>query len=64
MTKLKYGKTYVCQRLRLLEYLKDRGFTSWTTVPDVRNPKYSVWITQNSVELEAAIEEYFNNKKH
>lgn len=64
MNKLKYGNTYVCQRLRLLEYLKDKGFTSWTTVPDLRNPKYSVWITKNSVELEKAVAEYFDSKKH
>ena len=61
--KLKYGEYYTCKRLRLLSYLMDRGFKDWKPLPDATNPKYSVWITKNSVELEAAVAEYFIDKK-
>lgn len=37
-----------------------RGFTPVTDVPDPQNWKYRHWIFANSVELEKAIEEYFD----
>ena len=62
---LKYGEYYTCKRLRLLSFLKQRGFTEWTTIPDFSNPKYNLWITKNSPQLEAAVDEYFSTKtKH
>lgn len=51
---------YTCKRLRMLEYLKSKGFIPCLTVPDVNNPKYNVWKFKNTPELEDTIEEYFN----
>lgn len=50
---------YTCRRLRLLEYLKSKGFMPEITVPDANNPRYNVWKFRNTPELEDAIEEYF-----
>lgn len=51
---------YACKRLRLLSFLKERGFMPYETVPDVNNPKFNVWLFHNSPELREAVEEYFN----
>lgn len=55
---------YTCKRMRLLEFLLNEGFTPETTVPDVNNPKFKVWKFRNSVELEDAIERYFEQLKN
>lgn len=52
------GKYYYCKRLRLLEYLKERGFLPIRTEPDIKNPKYSVWVFENSPELLDNIDGY------
>lgn len=54
-------KYYTCKRLRLLQYLMERGFTPEATIPDPTNPKYKWWLFNNSCELETALEEYFMN---
>lgn len=54
---------YTCKRLRMLEYLKRKGFEPYLTLPDVTNPHYNVWRFKNTPELEKAIEEYFANKE-
>lgn len=50
---------YTCKRLRLLQFLKSKGFLPYLTLPDVSNPKYNIWQFKNTPELEEAIEEYF-----
>lgn len=50
---------YTCRRLRLLEFLKNKGFVPEITVPDADNPRYNVWKFRNTPELEDAIDEYF-----
>lgn len=56
------GKYYICKRLRLLEFLKDKGFLPLRTEPDIKNPKYSVWIFENSPELLDNIDEYLEKQ--
>lgn len=57
----KYARDYyTCKRLRLLSFLKQRGFMPYETVPDVNNPAFNVWLFHNSPELREAVEEYFN----
>ena len=56
------NKYYVCKRMRLLEYLKDRGFLPVRTEPDIHKPKYNVWIYENSPELADAIENYLEQQ--
>ena len=54
------SKYYTVKRLRLLEFLLDKGFTVVKTIPDPNNPKYKWWLFENSVELEAVVTEYFS----
>lgn len=64
-TECKHGKFYTCKRLRMLEFLLNKGFQPTKTSPDPFNWKYVHWIFENSPELEIAVEEYFdqlNNK--
>lgn len=50
---------YTCKRLRLLIFLRNKGFMPEQTVPDVYNPKYMVWKFRNCPALEDAIDEWF-----
>lgn len=54
------NKYYTVKRLRLLEFLIDKGFTIVKTIPDPNNPKYKWWLIENSIELEKAVNAYFN----
>lgn len=51
---------YTCKRYRLLEYLLDRGFKPYATLPDPDNPRYKVWRFHNTPELREAVEAYFS----
>ena len=51
---------FTCKRLRLLSFLKERGFMPYEVVPDVNNPKFNVWLFKNTPDLEDALDEYFN----
>lgn len=53
---------YTCKRLRLLEFLKAKGFTPIKTIPDADNPAYNWWLFDNSADLELVLEEYFSAK--
>lgn len=56
---MKYGKWYICRTLRLLEHLMKKGHKFDHQMPDARNPAYTVWVFENSPQLEADAEEYF-----
>lgn len=60
---IKHGETYCCRRLRLLEYLLNKGFEPYATIPEPTNYKYKNWLFYNSPALERVITEYFNSKK-
>ena len=60
---IKHGKVFCCKRLRLLEYLRKKGFMPFATVPEVSNPKYYNWLFYNTPDLENAIKDYFNLTK-
>ena len=49
---------YVCTRLRMLEFLRNKGFLPIMTLPDIKNPAYYVWRFENTPELADAVEEY------
>lgn len=59
---MRHGAIYTCKTLRMLGYLKQRGFMPFVTEPDANNGRYNVFKFYNSVELEEAIEEYFEQK--
>ena len=48
--KPRHGNTYCCRRLRMLEWLRSRGWMPYAVVPDCQNPKYSVWLFDNTQE--------------
>lgn len=51
---------YTVKRMRLLKYLLDHGFTHYEVIPDPTNPKFNWFLFENSPELEAVIEAYFD----
>ena len=55
----KYGEVYTVKRMRMMNWLCDRGYYPMYAVRDKDNPNYRVWKYKNSPELEAAIDEYF-----
>lgn len=55
----KHGEIYICKRLKLLQYLMEKGFMPDHDMPDITNLKYKWWVFNNSPELEDAIDEYF-----
>ena len=57
---MKHGNYYTCRRLRLLEYLLNKGFEPVRTVPDINNWRFKNWLFENSPELEEALTEYFS----
>lgn len=52
-------KTYVCKRLRLCRYLIDCGFNPYKIAPDRDNPRYNIWLFDQSEQLMVAIMRYF-----
>lgn len=52
------NKYYICKRLRLLEFLRNKGFLPIRTEPDIKNPRYNVWIFENSTDLLDTIDEF------
>ena len=59
MNELKHNEFYSCKRLRLLQFLMERGFMPESEIPDPTNIRYKWWIFRNTPELEIAIDEYF-----
>lgn len=54
---------YTCKRLRLLQYLKESGFTPYATIPDPTNVRFSWWLFENTPELQKCVDQYFKELK-
>ena len=52
---------YTCKRLRLLTFLKDKGFTPIATIPEPTNIKFNWWLFDNTPELQSCLNEYFKS---
>ena len=52
-------KTYVCKRLRLCRHLMDYGFHPFRIVPDRNNPRYNVYLFEQTPALEKVLSDYF-----
>ena len=59
MTETRHKEHYTCKRLRMLEYLKNKGFAPCATIPDPTNERYNWWLFKNTAELEKCVEQYF-----
>lgn len=53
------GRYYYCKRLRMLEYLRNKGFLPTTTIPDMNNPRYNIWLFEWTDDFDSAMKEYF-----
>lgn len=52
---------FLCNRLRLCTYLMDRGFHPAQVLPDANNPRFSVFLFDETPELAATVEQYFTS---
>jgi hypothetical protein len=59
MNESKHIKKYMCKRLRMLEYLKEHGFTPCATIPDPTNVRYNWWLFESTPELDKCVAAYF-----
>lgn len=55
---------YYCSRLRLLEFLRNKGFYPIRTLPDINNPRYNAWVFDNTPELIEAVDEFLTQQKN
>lgn len=51
-------KSFICKRLRLFTYLTEKGFTPTEVLPDSQNPKFNVFLFDETPELTAAVVQY------
>lgn len=56
------GAIYWCTRLRMLEWLNNKGFKPLGTTIDRRNPKMTTWLFRATPELVSAVNEYFASR--
>ena len=58
-------ETYVVKRLRLLQFLVERGFKEYTIIPDpTSNKGFSWFLFSRTPELEAALDEYYSHLRN
>ncbi len=50
---------FICKRMKLLYYLKTKGFYPIKQRPDNNNPNYTVWLFIYSDELQKTVDEYY-----
>lgn len=53
-------KYYVCKKMRLLEFLSDKGFRYVKVQQDRKFPERNVWIYERTDDLLAAVDEYYS----
>lgn len=51
---------YVCKRIRLYDFLTNKGFKPFKQVVDKNDCKKYVWLYDDSPELQAAVSEYYS----
>lgn len=52
-------KLFQCSRLRLCNYLMERGFFPVQTEPDPQNPRYKIYLFEETPALTSAVVRYF-----
>lgn len=52
---------YVCRSMRLLTYLLKKGYIYIRVDKDRKNPKYHVWLFEDTPELREEIDRYYKN---
>ena len=54
-------KKYFCTRPRLYSILVTAGFLPLEIIPHFTNPKYHVWVFEETPEVRRIVDEYFAN---
>lgn len=54
------NKDYICNRLRLYNYLFKKGIFPKEVREDYLNPLYRVWVYEPTEELRTAVYEYYD----
>lgn len=61
----KLDKIYIVKRIRLLNFLISKGFKDYEIIPDpTSTKKYNWFIFEDSEEIRAAANEYFEQRKN
>lgn len=57
---MKQSDIYICKRLQLLKFLKDKGFEPFIAMPSTGKPGYTDWAFDASKEgFKEALDNYF-----
>lgn len=57
------GKYYYCKRMRLMEFLHNKGLKFIKTVPDLQDANKIIWVYENTPELNNGLSEYYFLRK-
>lgn len=57
-------KTYLCRRIKLYNFLCDKGFEPLQVVHDKFNSKYYNWVFEEDEKLMSAVSEYYAQPTH
>lgn len=57
--KLKY---YVCTKMKLLTHLLKKGYVYIKTDKDRNNPRYDVWLFEDTPALREEVSRYYENE--
>ena len=52
-------KTYVCKKIKLYEYLTNKGYKPYRVATDIYNAERKVWLYDDSDNLRKDIDNYY-----
>lgn len=55
-------KTYVCKKIKLYDYLTNKGHIPYRVTTDIFDPKRKVWLYNDTLKLQKDIASYYCNK--
>lgn len=54
--------TYVCKKIKLYDYLTNKGYKPYRVATDIYNSERKVWLYDDSKELRSDIDCYYKQK--
>lgn len=55
-------KTYVCKKIKLYEYLTNKGYKPYRVATDIYNAERKVWLYDDSDNLRKDIDNYYKRR--
>lgn len=55
--------TYVCTKIKLYDYLSNKGHKPYRVSTDIYNTKRKVWLYDDNKQLRKSVEDYYNKIK-